>query len=91
MHQVQCLISNGGAGRAVNGDTAWGYRDANFVHVIVGVETDPANDERMIEWATDYRLELHPYSVGGGYLNMIVDEGEERGNAHERNASCTTR
>ena len=68
---------NGAAGRVGKQDTAWGYRDANFAQVIVGVDPDPANNARMTQWAKDYWLALHPYSAGGGYVNMIMDEGEE--------------
>jgi hypothetical protein len=45
--------------------------------VIVGVDPDPANNERMLRWARDYWMALHPYSVGGGYVNMIMDEGPD--------------
>jgi FAD/FMN-containing dehydrogenase len=68
---------NGVAGRVSNQDTAWGYREANFAQVIMGVDPDPANNARMIQWARDYWLALHPFSAGGGYVNMIMDEGEE--------------
>ena len=69
---------NGAAARVAKQDTAWSFRDANFAQVIVGVDPDPKNDERMISWAKDYWLALHPHSAGGAYLNMIMDEGEER-------------
>jgi hypothetical protein len=46
--------------------------------VIVGVDPDPANKARMIQWAKDYSLALRPHSSGGGYVNMSMDEGEER-------------
>ena len=69
---------NGKVQRVGNSDTAWGYRDANFAQVIVGVDPDPKNNERISEWAKDYWLALHPYSAGGAYVNMIMDEGEER-------------
>jgi FAD/FMN-containing dehydrogenase len=45
--------------------------------VIVGVDPDPANNGRMIQWARDYWMALHPYSVGGGYVNMMMDEGTD--------------
>src|SRR6516164_249906 len=35
------------------------------------------HNERMIEWASDYWMALHPYSAGGGYVNMIMDEGPD--------------
>jgi len=69
---------NGAAQRIGRGDTAWSYRDANFVQVIVGVDPDPANNPRMIQWAQDYWTALHPYSAGGAYVNMMMDEGEAR-------------
>ena len=69
---------NGVASRVGQKDTAWSYRDANFVEVIVGVDPDPANNARMIEWAREYWEALHPYSAGGAYVNMMMEEGEER-------------
>jgi FAD/FMN-containing dehydrogenase len=69
---------NGAASRVGKNDTAWSYRDANFVEVIVGVDPDPANNPKMIQWARDYWEALHPYSAGGAYVNMMMDEGEER-------------
>jgi FAD/FMN-containing dehydrogenase len=69
---------NGKAGSISEHQTAWASRDVNFAQVIVGVDPDPANNERMIQWAKDYWQALHPYSAGGGYLNMIMDEGSEQ-------------
>lgn len=69
---------NGAVQRVARQDTAWSYRDANFAQVIVGVDPDPANNERLAEWTKDYWLALHPFSAGGAYVNMIMDEGEER-------------
>ena len=68
---------NGAAGRVGNHETTWAYRDANFAQVIVGVDPDPANNAAMTQWAKDYWLALHPHSAGGGYINMMMDEGEE--------------
>ena len=68
---------NGAAHRPGKNDTAFSFRDANFSEVIVGVDPDPANNERMIQWAKEYWLALHPYSAGGAYLNMSMDEGAD--------------
>ena len=68
---------NGAAGRVRPRETAWGYRDANFSQVIVAVDPDPANNERLIRWAKDTWSALHPHSAGGAYLNFKMDEGEE--------------
>jgi FAD/FMN-containing dehydrogenase len=69
---------DGAVHRLGKDDTAFNFRKANFAEVMVGVDPDPANNERMIEWAKDYWSALHPYSDGGGYINMIMDEGEDQ-------------
>jgi hypothetical protein len=68
---------NGATGRVGKQDTAWSDRDFKFAQVMAAIDPDPANNERMIEWAKDYWLPLHPYSMGGGYINMFIDEGDE--------------
>ncbi len=69
---------NGAAGRVGAADTPWSYRDAKFSAVMAGVDGDPSNNERTGAWAKDFWLALHPHSAGGAYLNMIMDEGEDR-------------
>ena len=69
---------NGAAQRVRPDETAWSYRDANFAQVIVGVDPDPANNERTIAWSKAYWKALHPHSAGGAYVNMMMDEGQER-------------
>ncbi len=79
MHSTMHIYPiNGAAGEVSKDATAWAHRDANFAQVTVGVDPDPANNERTIAWAKDYWLALHPYSSGGSYVNMMMDEGEER-------------
>ena len=79
MHSTMHIYPiNGAAGRVAKDATPWAYRDANFDQVIVGVDPDPANNERTIAWAKDYWTAFHPYAAGGAYVNMMMDEGEER-------------
>ena len=79
MHSTMHIYPiNGAAGRVGRQDTAWSYRDVNFAQVIVGVDPDPNNNALITEWAQDYWSALHPLSAGGAYVNMIMDEGEER-------------
>jgi FAD/FMN-containing dehydrogenase len=59
-------------------DTAWAYRDAQWGSVFAGVDKDPANADAIREWTVDYFEALHPYSAGGAYVNMMMDEGQER-------------
>ncbi|MFL5823027.1 MAG: FAD-binding oxidoreductase [Solirubrobacteraceae bacterium] len=59
-------------------DTAWSYRDARWGAVFAGVDPDPQNAPAITRWTIDYHEALHPYSAGGAYVNMMMDEGEER-------------
>lgn len=79
MHSTMHLYPiNGAAHRVDKDDTAWYYRDGNFVQVIVGVDPDPINNPRNIKWAKDFWQAVHPYSSGGAYVNMMMEEGMER-------------
>ena len=46
--------------------------------MIVGVDRDPANKEKITNWARDYWDDLHPHSAPGAYVNFMMDEGEDR-------------
>jgi FAD/FMN-containing dehydrogenase len=65
-------------------DTAWSYRNAHWATVYAGVDSDPANAELVKSWSVDYSDALHPYSAGGAYVNMMMDEGQERVRASYR-------
>jgi len=69
---------DGAAHDVSSSDTAWAYRDANWGSVFAGVDPDPANVEVIRRWSIDYFEALHPYSAGGAYVNMMMDEGQER-------------
>ena len=77
---------NGAAHKAGSNDTAWSYRDALWSEVIVGVDPDPANKDRITAWARNYWEAVHPYGAGGGYVNFMMEgEGEDRIRATYRN------
>ena len=75
---------DGAAHDPAPGDTAWSYRDANWGAVFAGVDPDPANAPAISRWSIDYQEALHPYSAGGAYVNMMMDEGQERVRASYR-------
>jgi FAD/FMN-containing dehydrogenase len=75
---------NGAAHKRKNEDSAFGYRDANWAQVMVGVDSDPANKEKLATWARDYYEALHPFSSGGAYINFMMEEGQERVKASYR-------
>ena len=65
-------------------ETAFAYRDANCGAVFAGVDPDPANVETIGAWSRGYQEALHPYSAGGAYVNMMMDEGPDRVRASYR-------
>lgn len=69
---------NGAASKVGKNETAWNYRDANYAVVIVGIDPDQSNKDKIINWARDYWNAHHPYSAGGAYINFMMDEGEDR-------------
>jgi UDP-N-acetylenolpyruvoylglucosamine reductase len=69
---------NGAAAKVGKKETAWNFRDAVWAEVILGVDPDPANDEKIKSWATKYWETLHPFSAGGAYINFMMEEGENR-------------
>jgi FAD/FMN-containing dehydrogenase len=97
MHSTMHLYPiNGAASRMGKHETAWNYRDANWAQVMVGVDPDPANNEKTISWAKSYFDALHPYSAGGAYVNFMMDEGEDRvkatyGDNYERLVAIKTK
>ena len=75
---------DGAAHDAGAADTAWSYRDARWGTVYAGVDPDPANVDAISQWSVDYQEALHPYSSGGAYVNMMMEEGEDRVRASYR-------
>ena len=79
MQSTMHLYPIDGAAHDVGPDeTAWAYRGARWGSVMVGVDPDPANAEELRRWTVDYWEALHPYSAGGAYVNMMMEEGQER-------------
>lgn len=77
---------DGAAHRVEADDTAWSYRDAVWSGVIGGIDPDPANAETIKHWCINYWQALHPYSMGGSYVNFLgTDEGQDRVQATYRN------
>ena len=75
---------DGAASRVPADATAFAYRDGGWAGVILGVDPDSANAGRISRWAQDYWEELHPTSAGGGYVNFLMNEGQDRVKASYR-------
>jgi hypothetical protein len=69
---------DGAAGDVGTTETPWAYRDSHWGSVFAGVDPDPANAGVIRQWCVDYFEALHPYAAGGAYVNMMMDEGQER-------------
>ena len=78
LSQMHLYPISGAASKPGLTDTPWAYRDAKYAGVFVGVDADPANAEKITDWAKNYQEALHPYSSGGAYTNFMMDEGQER-------------
>lgn len=78
LSQMHLYPISGAASRVGEEKTAWAYRDAKYAGVIVGVDPDPKNAEKITNWCKDYWDALHPFSAGGAYSNFMMDEGQER-------------
>jgi FAD/FMN-containing dehydrogenase len=69
---------NGAASKRSNSDTAWSHRDAVWSGVVLGADADQANRDLITNWARDYWEALHPFGAGGGYVNFMMAEGDDR-------------
>ena len=69
---------NGAVHRVGRNDTAYSYRDADFVHVIAAIYPDSTRIPEGRQWVRDYWSALHPHSAGGAYVNFLTDDGQER-------------
>lgn len=78
LSQMHMYPISGAAGRVGNEETPWAYRDASYAGVIVGVDPDPVNKDKITQWCKDYYDGLHSFSAGGAYSNFMMDEGQER-------------
>ena len=84
---------DGAVHRIAPEDTAWNHRDVTWSMVIAGIDPDPKNAPRLIEWGRSYWKALHPLSAGAGYVNFIMDDEDQSrvktayGTNHDRLAS----
>ena len=69
---------SGAAARVSEDATAFAFRDGGWNGVIAGIDPDTANLATITDWARGYWNALHPTSAGGAYVNMMMDEGEDR-------------
>jgi hypothetical protein len=72
---VMHLYPIDGAVRRVAPDaTAWAARDASFSMVIAGISPDPRHADALKAWGRAYWKAVHPFNMGGGYVNFMFDD-----------------
>ncbi len=83
--QIPTLLStmhlypiDGAAARVGREETAFSYREAQYSMAICGIDPDPANVPPIKTWARNYWAAMEPHSLGGAYVNFLMDEGVER-------------
>ena len=69
---------NGAVHRVGTADTAFSYRQKKWAAVIVGVDPDPANKDKITNWARGYWDAVHPFSAPGACVNFMMEEGTAR-------------
>jgi hypothetical protein len=73
------LYTLGGAvSRVGKEETAVAYRDARHALLVLGMWSDPAEDEKNIRWVREFWSGMQPFSSGGFYVNYETDVALER-------------
>ncbi len=65
---------DGAVHRVAKDATAWSTRDATWSMVIAAIDPDPQNAEALKRWGRAYWNAVHPYNLGGGYINFMSDD-----------------
>ncbi|HUP05209.1 MAG TPA: FAD-binding oxidoreductase [Bryobacteraceae bacterium] len=69
---------DGAVHRVAPDATAFAYRKTRFAEVILAVDPDPANKDKISDWARAYWDAVHPFAAPGGYVNFMMEEGASR-------------
>jgi hypothetical protein len=65
---------DGAAARVGREETAFSYREAQYSMAICGIDPDPAKVPPIKTWARNYWAAMEPHSLGGAYVNFLLDE-----------------
>src|SRR6266700_501734 len=68
---------DGAVRRVGRADTAWNTRDATWSMVIAGIDPNPQKAGEITRWTKGYWEAVHPYSADGGYVNFMMDDGDD--------------
>jgi FAD/FMN-containing dehydrogenase len=68
----------GAVGRVGEEEAAVSHRSAQYNAIVVGMWSEPAQDEELTGWVRRLWERLRPHAFGGVYVNYLSNEGEER-------------
>jgi hypothetical protein len=68
---------DGAVRRVGKSDTAWNTRNATWSMVIAGIDPNPQKAGEVTRWTKGYWEAVHPYSADGGYVNFMMDDGDD--------------
>lgn len=68
---------DGAVRRVGRSDTAWNTRDATWSMVIAGIDPNPQKAGEITRWTKGYWEAVHPYSAPGGYVNFMMEDGDD--------------
>jgi hypothetical protein len=57
--------------------TAWNTRNATWSMVIAGIDPNPQKAGEITRWTKGYWEAVHSYSADGGYVNFMMDDGDD--------------
>jgi FAD/FMN-containing dehydrogenase len=78
LSQVHLQLLGGAVARVPADATAFAHRDAAYVANIVGMWSDPSEQEMHTSWVRAFASALEPHTTGGAYVNFLGDEGDAR-------------
>ena len=65
---------DGAVHRVKSAATAWSCRDAQWSMVIAGIDPSPGKAAALKKWGRAYWEAVHPYNLGGAYVNFMMDD-----------------
>lgn len=74
---VSVMAQGGAIARVADDDSAFAGRQAAFWCSVETLWDDPSRDGEFVGWARATMAELKPFTTGGGYVNDVVESGQE--------------
>ncbi|MBB3176193.1 FAD-binding oxidoreductase [Variovorax sp. Sphag1AA] len=68
----------GAMGRVKQSETAFPGRDANYIMNVHGRWDDPADDDKVRDWARRVFQEAAPHATASGYVNFLTEDEAAR-------------